>query len=197
MDLVRARVRDQRHHEEALSGAFARFAGGGGLSNSTYANIVRDKGWRRAPKLTRSQVLWGRTFPHEKTTNEAETARRLVQSARLCAWLLRRYLRWRTSESPNGLPAREFERGLMLRSDRPLAWSRSFVVTAFPGLLLLLIAAPPAGAAEQANGAVKPETVTVLHGDKAVWLNEYAAGELQKYVEQMTGKGAGRFGRRR
>ncbi len=29
----------------ALLGAFAGFAGGGGLSNSTYSNFVRDKGW--------------------------------------------------------------------------------------------------------------------------------------------------------
>jgi hypothetical protein len=29
----------------AVIGAFAGYAGGGGLSNSTYSNFVRDKGW--------------------------------------------------------------------------------------------------------------------------------------------------------
>ncbi|MBC8290186.1 MAG: hypothetical protein H8E37_07700, partial [Planctomycetes bacterium] len=29
----------------ALIGAFVGYAGGGGLSNSTYSNYIRDKGW--------------------------------------------------------------------------------------------------------------------------------------------------------
>ena len=35
----------------ALLGAFAGYAGGGGLSNSTYSNFVRDKGWGMGSKV--------------------------------------------------------------------------------------------------------------------------------------------------
>ena len=36
-------------------GAFAGYAGGGGLSNSTYSNFVRDKGWGMGSTSARSQ----------------------------------------------------------------------------------------------------------------------------------------------
>ena len=57
----------------ALLGAFAGYAGGGGLSNSTYSNFVRDKGWGMGShvgaipsavggrKVTLSHI--GKTFP--------------------------------------------------------------------------------------------------------------------------------------
>ena len=35
----------------ALLGAFAGYAGGGGLSNSSYSNYVRDKGWGMGAKV--------------------------------------------------------------------------------------------------------------------------------------------------
>ena len=35
----------------SVIGAFAGYAGGGGLSNSTYSNFVRDKGWGMGSKV--------------------------------------------------------------------------------------------------------------------------------------------------
>ena len=40
-----ANGRSWRSRNIAMLGAFAGYAGGGGLSNSTYSNFVRDKGW--------------------------------------------------------------------------------------------------------------------------------------------------------
>ena len=39
----------------AVIGAFAGYAGGGGLSNATYSNFVRDKGWEWARSSVRSE----------------------------------------------------------------------------------------------------------------------------------------------
>ena len=41
----------------AVLGAFAGYAGGGGLANATYSNFVRDKGWGMGCRSARSPVL--------------------------------------------------------------------------------------------------------------------------------------------
>jgi len=42
----------------ALLGAFAGYAGGGGLSNATYSNFVRDKGWGMEAWSAPFQAPW-------------------------------------------------------------------------------------------------------------------------------------------
>ncbi|MFM8283803.1 MAG: Nramp family divalent metal transporter [Planctomycetaceae bacterium] len=54
---------DLRLENVALIGAFAGYAGGGGLSNSTYSNYVRDKGWGMGSRVGAiPSLVGGRTI---------------------------------------------------------------------------------------------------------------------------------------